>query len=89
MFAFTGGDGIMCNFAETAFDRRFWQALDRWMSDHDRAPPGDFKLAVSYLEAVFNQRDLKAFWERTLDIPIGVRDEEIWQPTVSKKRRRQ
>jgi hypothetical protein len=66
---FAEGDGRLVYVGDIAIDPEFWEAIDAWLGDH-RSSPGAVKLAVSYMEAVIVRRDVRAFWERTLDVPI-------------------
>jgi hypothetical protein len=68
------GEGVMVSVGEIAIDPTFWAALDRWLREHKQTSPGAVKLAQSYIEAVVARRDLYEFWERTLDVPIELKE---------------
>lgn len=53
-----------------ALDRAFWVSLDASLRKRARGSNGWLPMAQSYFEARLMGRDLRAFWERTMDIPL-------------------
>lgn len=88
---FSGGEGIMLNIGDIAIDPTFWESIDAWLQDH-RTSPGPVKLGTSYLEAVIARRDVCAFWERTLGVPIrrepAAAEVMEWPPKTKARGRR-